>query len=271
MERGKGGPEQRIKLKAMLPRAVPGHFHPLGSARFVAQIFTLGMVFLLNWAVTSGRRGDFSTFPPPDSPPSMPQTSGVDLTISKTQSENFTSGTTGSYKTTVSSAGSSAGDGSITVSLNWVDGVRGDPVVLSLQLDNPDGVNIGSVESEISFPTELISFVSAKRSPSSARVGAAIKTELKPDPGDPEKTILEMGISPPPVIESPAKPLPNGVLADLSFQIAENAEFGWISLALKSKAWTSDTPPRPVQAVVTMSGKIHVIAKGMFSCFFYMH
>lgn len=164
-----------------------------------------------------------------------------------------------------------SGNGTTRVSLNWVDGSHGDVVVLSLTLDAPDGVSVGSLENEISFPTDLVAFVSAKVGVAGSATGAAIRTELTPDPTDVEKTILKMTLSPAPASGSAAEPLPDGVLADVSFQIAEDAAFEWITLGLKSKAWTLDTPARRVPSVVTAGGKIHVVAKGKFSCFFYMH
>ncbi|MBI4455708.1 MAG: hypothetical protein HY644_07400 [Acidobacteria bacterium] len=154
--------------------------------------------------------------------------------------------------------------------LNSVTGLPGDRVTVAFKLDAPPGVNIGSVEGEISFPAKLVSFVGATRGPSSAAVKAQIKTEVKADPGDAEKKILKITVSSQ-TAQPPVKALPNGVMANLSFQIPQDAELGPVSLGLKARAWTNDVPSKPVQSIVDINGKIHITKEGIISCFFYMH
>lgn len=156
------------------------------------------------------------------------------------------------------------------VALGSATAMRGNQVVLDLRLDAPEGANIGSLETTIVFPSGILTFASASRRPAEL-AKAMLKTDLKPDIAAPDRSVLTLTIAAAGNVSSSVASLVNGVLSRLTFKVARDAEFGTVTLPLKSKAWTTNSPSEPIPMVVSLSGKIHVSETGIASCFFYMH
>lgn len=150
-------------------------------------------------------------------------------------------------------------------------GFAADQVFLVISLNASAGVSVGSLENEISFPTKSLSFKYATVGASTSTAGAELKTEIRPNPGEPDETILKVVVSP--QDGSSPKALSNGAVANLSFQIKLAAELGTtISLVNRARAWTTDAPPKPIAPLSSGDGQIHVTTESLIiACLFYMH
>ena len=138
------------------------------------------------------------------------------------------------------------------------------PIILSLA----DGVEIGKIITEISFPTERLSFEEARRGASADSVDAQLQSAVKMDDENPDNSILEMTIT-----SEANKAIPSGIVVHLIFQIADLAPAGeMIPLrANKAEALTTGDSPQPVDLAVG-NGEIETLdIPVMFACFFYMH
>jgi len=144
----------------------------------------------------------------------------------------------------------------------------GHEVVMPLMLDLPEGVKVSTVISEITFPTDLLSFDEFSAGLSAQAAGAEVSVVEKPDDQDPENTILTVTVSTP-----QEGAIPSGMVADLVFTISEDAPIEQtILLGNAVSALTTDDPPRPVDPIMGKEGEILVSATSpVFACFFYMH
>ena len=144
----------------------------------------------------------------------------------------------------------------------------GSEVSLTLSLSVPDGVEIGKVTSEITFPGKLLIFEEAKRGLSAEAIGAEIDAVVQPSDSSPDNSVLRVTVT-----AKAGDWIPPGMVADLMFKISEKAP-NEQSIPLKNKvtAWTPKAPPTPVESMTGKDGEVQVTATPpVFACFFYMH
>ena len=138
---------------------------------------------------------------------------------------------------------------------------------IPLILSPAEGVEIGKIITEISFPTEWLSFEEARKGASAESVNAVLQTAVRTGDENPENSILEV------IVTSEAnQAIPSGIVVRLIFQISDLALTGeMIDLTNRAEAFTTDDPPRPVELTVE-NGEIETLdIPLMFACFFYMH
>ena len=144
----------------------------------------------------------------------------------------------------------------------------GSEVSLTLSLSVPDGVEIGKVISEITYPGKLLIFEEAKRGLSAEAIGAEVNAVLEPSASNPDDSVLRVTVT-----AKADDSIPPGMVADLMFKISEKAP-NEQSIPLKNKvtAWTPKAPPMPVESMTGKDGEVQVTATPpVFACFFYMH
>ena len=151
--------------------------------------------------------------------------------------------------------------------LGFAQSPPGSNVMLPMTLIPTRGVVLGSTTNEITFPTQLLSFVEAKKGLAVEVAEAEITTEVRQDDQDPENSILTVTIS------GKGTAIPRGVLVDLVFILSEQAQLGeTILLGNVASAMSPDDPPRLIETVTGTEGRIVVDETPViFSCFFYMH
>ncbi len=127
---------------------------------------------------------------------------------------------------------------------------------------------IGKIQAEMTFPSQKLTFV---------KVAGYLATEedvniqanlLNPEPtGENEgQGVLEV------TLESPAKPLPAGILTMLVFQVSEDVQPEILSLGLHSRMWGFPDLSREITPVESYEGRVSIQeAAVFFGCFFYMH
>lgn len=144
----------------------------------------------------------------------------------------------------------------------------GHEVVMPLILDLPEGVEVGTAVSQITFPTQLLSFGGVTPGLSAQAAGAEVSAVEKVDDQHPENTVLTVTVS-----TKQGGAIPSGMIADLVFTISEDAPIEMtIKLENVVSALTSDDPPRAVDSITGKEGEIAVSATSpAFACFFYMH
>ena len=143
----------------------------------------------------------------------------------------------------------------------------GQQAFIPLILSPAEGVEIGKIITEISFPTEWFSFEEARKGASPDLVNAVLQTAVRTGDENPENSILEV------IVTSEAnKAIPSGIVVRLIFQISDLAPTGEIiELTNKAEAFTRDDQPQPVD-LTAQNGEIETLdIPVMFACFFYMH
>jgi hypothetical protein len=143
----------------------------------------------------------------------------------------------------------------------------GELAFIPLILSPAEGVEIGKIITEISFPTDWLSFEEARKGASADSVNAVLQTAVRTGDENPENSILEV------IVTSEAnKAIPSGIVVRLIFQISPLAPTGEIiELINKAEAFTRDDPPQPVD-LTAENGEIETLdIPVMFACFFYMH
>ena len=141
-------------------------------------------------------------------------------------------------------------------------------MVVPLILDLPQGVEVNTAVSQITFPTQLLTFRGAIAGLSAQAAGAEVSAVEKEDDQNSQNTIITVTVS-----TAPGGAIPSGMIADLAFTISENAPIE-VTIKLKNvaRALTPDDPPRAVEPIMGKEGEIVVSATSpVFACFFYMH
>ena len=143
----------------------------------------------------------------------------------------------------------------------------GHEVVMPLILDLPEGVEVGTLVSQITFPTQQLSFAEVMAGLSAQAAGAEVSAVETVDDQNPENTIITVTAS------TNGGAIPSGMIADLIFTISQDAPLEMtITLGNVVSAFTTEDPPRPVEPVAGRVGEIVVTATPpVFACFFYMH
>lgn len=129
-----------------------------------------------------------------------------------------------------------------------------------------DGVEVGTLLAEITFPNKQLVFQEAKKGGSADSANVNITTEVKNDAESPEKTVLAVKV------ENETGPILAGVLVNLVFKILDGVPIGEkIQLENSATTFTRDNPPKALKAA-SAGGVIETIAVPViFACFFYMH
>ncbi len=128
---------------------------------------------------------------------------------------------------------------------------------------------MGTLVSEILFPNALLSFEGVTIGESVDRVGAHPQASVQADEENPEQSRLEVRI-----VSSEGKPIPEGLLVYLTFQVSEQAEVGDVMiLEHTASASTVEDPLHSFDPITARNATIEVNIFGtpFFACLFYMH
>ena len=162
----------------------------------------------------------------------------------------------------------SSTDRPVRLDLGFGQSPPGSHVQIPLTLALPRGTQIGSATNQITFPTNLLSFREVRAGLSVDMAEAEVTTDVLPDKGNPENSILTVTI-----VGKAGAVVLRGVLVDLVFSISEQARMGE-TLVLKNVA-TARSPgdsPQQVDPVTGSDGEILIDETPVvFACFFYMH
>ncbi len=143
--------------------------------------------------------------------------------------------------------------------------VPGEQVFLSTVLSTTEDPLVGKISFELSYPTELLSFVEANPSKGAELSGANIKTEVYNSQDDVGETILRVEVSAP-------RSIPPGVLLKLTFQVSEEAPTP-SQIVVRNVEHSAESVEGEVLETQGINGTVTVISEDspIFACFFYMH
>jgi hypothetical protein len=142
----------------------------------------------------------------------------------------------------------------------------GHEVFIPLILDVPDGVEVDTAISEVTFPNKLLSFNEVASGLSAQAVSAEVRAGVEIDEQNPEDSIVTVTVSTP-----QGQSIPSGVIADLAFTISEDAAVEQ-TIKLKNVVRALNTDEGPVEPIMGTEGEVQVTANPpIFACFFYMH
>ena len=142
----------------------------------------------------------------------------------------------------------------------------GHEVFIPLILDVPDGAEVETAISEVTFPNQLLSFNEVASGLSAQAASAEVRAVVEVDEQNPEDSIVTVTVSTP-----EGQFIPSGVIADLAFTISEDAAVEQ-TIKLKNVVRALTTDDRPVDPIAGTEGEIQVTATPpIFACFFYMH
>lgn len=156
-----------------------------------------------------------------------------------------------------------SGQGKIVVSVGSVEKTGEDPkVFLPIQLQGGQSP-IGKIVGELQFPNQGIELTAVEASEGVRLVDGQASFE--------KVSAAEAGVSKVKVTVTGKKPLPDGTLAQLVFNVEPNPDRPddeIITIELKALAY--DASNKEVGPVSSQSGEIS-FAPPIFGCFFYMH
>lgn len=145
----------------------------------------------------------------------------------------------------------------------------GRQVFVPLVLGVTEEFQVGTLVSEIIFPNALLSFEGVTIGESADRVGAQPQVSVQADEENPEQSRLEVTI-----VSSEGKPIPDGLLAYLTFQVSEQAEVGdAMNLDHTARASSLQDPLHTWVLITARSAtiEVNIFDTPFFACFFYMH
>lgn len=166
------------------------------------------------------------------------------------------------------------------LTLGISSGTSGIEIEVPLTLTPAKDGEVGKIQAEITFPSEIMSFLKVSQYlavDQEVKIEAKVQNdevvqndeivqskELKEN--EPPRSRLEI------TLESPTKPLPAGILTTLVFQFAEEVEPQIIGLGLSARMWAFPDLSQEITAVETYEGRISIQEPDVFfGCFFYMH
>ena len=137
-------------------------------------------------------------------------------------------------------------------------------VVLPISLSVGLGMRIARVSTEIVFPTKFLSFIKALVKAK----GAELEAKVESDAQDADKSRLFVAVA-----AQGHEWLPQGIIAELQFQIAGTTPDGVLELPNSPKAYAISDPSHPIENVAGDFGSIidSTAAEPIPACFFYMH
>ncbi|MBI2820431.1 MAG: hypothetical protein HYX73_10670 [Acidobacteria bacterium] len=151
------------------------------------------------------------------------------------------------------------------------------PAVVSLYVALPKGIQLQSISAEIEWKSTKLPFVSFQRGIAAEAVGADVTTKVirqtKDETGG-EISVLQVDISL--ADANPRRGIAEGLLAYLTFQVANDAEPTAIELRPKLvSAQAVGTPPQQFTQAEVASGKVFVEEAPdlppYVNCFFFAH
>ena len=158
------------------------------------------------------------------------------------------------------------GDRETTVDVGFDMGEPGLTVSLPIQLNAPEGIQVGTTVNEVAFPAQYLQFEEVRPG---AFAEAEVTASLKEDAENEDNTIVQVTVT-----AKPGETLPNGVAAFIVFKITDEAP-GHETLKLRNVARALDTsvPPSPVEPVTGRDGEIELLGStpAVIICFFYLH
>jgi hypothetical protein len=153
-----------------------------------------------------------------------------------------------------------------TLNLGFEVHQPGHEVFIPLILDVPDGVEVETAISEVTFPNQLLSFNEVTSGLSAQAASAEVRAVVEVDEQNPEDSVVTVTVSTP-----EGQFIPSGVIADLAFTISEDAAVEQ-TIKLKNVVRALTTDDRSVDPIMGTDGEIQVTATPpIFACFFYMH
>jgi hypothetical protein len=160
------------------------------------------------------------------------------------------------------------------VSLGSVSGTpKGEVMVPVLLTPRPSETEIGSVELEITFESEAVSFLLAEKSFLLDGVRGVLEARQTVDPADAAKSRVFVRIE---TKSQPRKSLPEGLILSLRFAVKPSAIPGTTVPLKVGRLSLEDlsSPPKSVRAGVDSEGSIEVIRPEdvpVVPCFFFAH
>ncbi len=142
----------------------------------------------------------------------------------------------------------------------------GHEVFIPLILDVPEGVEVETAISEVTFPNQLLSFNEVASGLSAQAANAEVRAVVEVDEQNPEDSVVTVTVS-----TEKGQSIPSGVIADLAFTISEDAALEQ-TIKLKNVVRALTTDDGSVDPITGTEGEIQVTATPpVFACFFYMH
>jgi hypothetical protein len=154
-------------------------------------------------------------------------------------------------------------DKTTRVDLGFDMTMPGGEASMAVLLEVPEGVQVGRTVNEVRFPKKVVSFVAVKTEVPDAKV----QSEVHDDPKNADFSIVRVTVS------SPAKPLPAGVVASITFKVAADAKADEsVALGNAPRAFGLGPDPRSIEGVEGRDGEIKLSgAPPVIACFLYMH
>lgn len=148
----------------------------------------------------------------------------------------------------------------------------GGEAIVTLSLRIPDGVTVGKVVSDISFPADVLTFDRSRRGLSAQ----AAEADVAAVAGEPKDGTATVRVT---VSVKEGKQLFPGGIAELTFRVRDDVskekvakEAMKVTLRNVSAAWSDASPPAQLASVLSRDGEIEVTMDApVAACFFYMH
>lgn len=161
------------------------------------------------------------------------------------------------------------------IALGSTYGTPGEFVVVPIQFKPAEGVQANRLKLEVNFPSAYLKLEKVERG-AAAEVGSvdlsSAVTAGKNAAGEANSNlaIVESLLSSLPSKEQPKKAIPAGLLATLTFRIAE--DWGPTTIHLKTSGEATESGANsPLQKFQTVDGKVDVLVPGGMGCFFFGH
>ena len=136
----------------------------------------------------------------------------------------------------------------------------GGKVAMPLMLVTAEDPKVGKVSVELSFPSKRLSFQDVTKGGALESIDAKIQTEIRDSEGG--EKILQVEVSSP-------KPIPQGVLLNVNFQVGHGIELD-AEVKLKNLKQSAQTVDGSTLDAYGIDGSVTVMAP-VAACFFYMH
>ena len=168
----------------------------------------------------------------------------------------------------LSQDGASSTSRPVRLDLGFGQSPPGSHVQIPLTLGLPRGTQIGSATNQITFSSRRLTFQEVREGLAAEIAEAEVTTEVRPDEGTPENSILTVTIT-----GKAGASIPRGVLVDLVFSISEQAQIGeTLVLGNVASATSPGDSPQPLDPVTGNDGEVVIDETPVvFACFFYMH
>lgn len=142
----------------------------------------------------------------------------------------------------------------------------GEKVMVPVILEVPDGIVLGEIVSEVTFPSDVLTLVEVMLGDSGKEADAKLASQVRTDASDPKRSVVTVRVT------TAGKAITTGIAASMVFKISQSAPVDTsVSLSNAPLAFTLGDG-RPIVPIEGGNGEIKVAAAGpVISCFFYMH